>query len=148
MVRFNEFYRYSTKFTDESLEFLRTAKIGRLATYDESGYPNIVPIWFIQLENQNILMLTPPNSEKVKNIQRNSKACFIVDIYEDEMKDVKTVMIQGDMKIKPELFDLAYKLLLQKYPIFKEFNVNQKDYTVLEITPKKTLIYFLKKKSS
>ena len=42
---------------------------GKLGTINKNGIPNIVPIWYILDEEDNIIFNTDKNSVKAKNIQ-------------------------------------------------------------------------------
>ena len=75
------------------IKFLNEERVGRVASIDEQGYPQIIPMNFVfvkndlidtQSDNKNIgaiYMHSHPIGEKLENIKRNSKVGFEVDSY-------------------------------------------------------------------
>ena len=75
------------------IKFLDEERVGRVASIDEQGYPQIIPMNFVyvkkdfidtQSDNKNIgavYMHSHPIGEKIENIKRNSKVGFEVDSY-------------------------------------------------------------------
>jgi nitroimidazol reductase NimA-like FMN-containing flavoprotein (pyridoxamine 5'-phosphate oxidase superfamily) len=73
--------------------FLNEEKVGRVASVDVHGYPQIIPMNFVYVKNQSvdtqtgnnsigaIYMHSHPVGEKLENIKRNSKVGFEVDSY-------------------------------------------------------------------
>ncbi len=75
------------------IDFLNQVKVGRVASIDEQGYPQIIPMNFVYVKNDMIdtlssnknigavYMHSHPFGEKIENIKRNSKVGFEVDSY-------------------------------------------------------------------
>ncbi len=75
------------------ISFLNEERVGRVASIDQQGYPQIIPMNFvyvkndlidIQSDNKNIgaiYLHSHPIGEKIENIKRNSKVGFEVDSY-------------------------------------------------------------------
>lgn len=75
------------------IKFLNEERVGRVASIDEQGYPQIIPMNFVfvknelidtQSDNKNIgaiYMHSHPVGEKLENIKRNPKVGFEVDSY-------------------------------------------------------------------
>ena len=75
------------------ISFLNEERVGRVASIDEQGYPQIIPMNFVyvkydlidtQSDNKNIgaiYMHSHPIGEKIENIKRNSRVGFEVDSY-------------------------------------------------------------------
>lgn len=59
-------------------EFLHQEHVGRMATVDANGYPQIIPMNFVFL-NGAIYMHSHMRGEKLDNIAQNSRAGFEVD---------------------------------------------------------------------
>ena len=59
-------------------EFLNQEHVGRISSIDENGYPQIIPMNFVFL-NDSIYMHSHIKGEKINNINRNNKAGFEVD---------------------------------------------------------------------
>ena len=62
----------------KATEFLHQEHVGRIATIDENGYPQIIPMNFVFL-NDAIYMHSHPRGEKIQNLQRNQRVGFEVD---------------------------------------------------------------------
>lgn len=75
------------------IAFLNEEKVGRVASIDVRGYPQIIPMNFVYVHNDRIDTITSikstgaiymhshPNGEKLDNIKKNSKVGFEVDSY-------------------------------------------------------------------
>jgi nitroimidazol reductase NimA-like FMN-containing flavoprotein (pyridoxamine 5'-phosphate oxidase superfamily) len=75
------------------IKFLNEERVGRVASIDGQGYPQIIPMNFVfvknelidtQSDNKNIgaiYMHSHPVGEKLENIKRNPKVGFEVDSY-------------------------------------------------------------------
>ena len=77
------------------ISFLNEEKVGRVASIDKNGYPQIIPMNFVYVKNKNnqsdtqsdtknfgsIYMHSYPIGEKIQNIKRNSRVGFEVDSY-------------------------------------------------------------------
>ncbi|MFB5610600.1 MAG: pyridoxamine 5'-phosphate oxidase family protein [Nitrosopumilaceae archaeon] len=59
-------------------EFLDTEHVGRIASIDEKGFPQIIPMNFVFL-NDVIYMHSHTRGEKLENVKRNHKVGFEVD---------------------------------------------------------------------
>ncbi len=59
-------------------EFLEFEHVGRIASIDENGYPQIIPMNFAFVDNA-IYMHSYPRGEKLENVKRNPKVGFEVD---------------------------------------------------------------------
>ncbi|MFZ8908354.1 MAG: pyridoxamine 5'-phosphate oxidase family protein [Nitrosopumilaceae archaeon] len=63
---------------EKAKEFLHEEHVGRISTIDENGYPQIIPMNFVFL-NDAVYMHSHPRGEKIQNFQRNDKVGFEVD---------------------------------------------------------------------
>ena len=63
---------------DKVKEFLHQEHVGRFATIDSNGYPQIIPMNFVFL-NDSVYMHSHPRGEKIKNFRENQKVGFEVD---------------------------------------------------------------------
>lgn len=63
---------------EKAKEFLNQEHVGRISTIDENGYPQIIPMNFVFL-NDAVYMHSHPRGEKIQNFQRNNKVGFEVD---------------------------------------------------------------------
>jgi nitroimidazol reductase NimA-like FMN-containing flavoprotein (pyridoxamine 5'-phosphate oxidase superfamily) len=63
---------------DKIKEFLHQEHVGRISTIDVNGYPQIIPMNFVFL-NDAIYMHSHTRGEKIENLKRNDKVGFEVD---------------------------------------------------------------------
>lgn len=70
--------RLEIKSKQKIAEFLNQEHVGRVCSIDKDGFPQIIPMNFIFL-NDAIYMHSHPRGEKIENIKSNSKVGFEVD---------------------------------------------------------------------
>lgn len=63
---------------DKIKEFLHQEHVGRISSIDEHGYPQIIPMNFVFLDDA-VYMHSHVRGEKLDNIKRNDKVGFEVD---------------------------------------------------------------------
>lgn len=141
---------------DKVKEFLNEEHVGRISTIDVNGYPQIIPMNFVFL-NDAIYMHSHTKGEKLENLKRNEKAGFEVDreleflpSYFEDPKDASladTLYISVVIKGKGEIVEnknektKALNGLMRKYqpegryePISPEMEVLE-EVAVIKITP-------------
>jgi len=70
--------RLEIKSYEKIKEFLMQEHVGRIASIDDNGYPQIIPMNF-SFVNNTVYMHSFPRGEKLENIKKNSKVGFEVD---------------------------------------------------------------------
>ncbi|MBI1663170.1 MAG: pyridoxamine 5'-phosphate oxidase family protein [Nitrosopumilus sp.] len=70
--------RLEIKSYEKIKEFLSEEHVGRIASIDENGYPQIIPMNFAFVDD-SIYMHSYTSGEKLDNISRNNKVGFEVD---------------------------------------------------------------------
>ena len=111
-------------------EFLNQEHVGRISSIDENGYPQIIPMNFVFL-NDSVYMHSHIKGEKIANINRNNKVGFEVDreleflpSYFEDPKDASladtlyiSVVIKGmaSLVTDKEEKTLALNGLMKKY---------------------------------
>ena len=70
--------RLEIKSKEKIIEFLSSQQTGRISSIDENGYPQIIPMNFVFI-NDAIYMHSHIRGEKLDNIRRNQKVGFEVD---------------------------------------------------------------------
>src|SRR5437660_11320123 len=71
-----------SKFTDIELEYLKTQRLGRLATVNKNGEPQIAPVTFrydAELDIIDIGGLNMGETQKYRNVAHNGLASFVID---------------------------------------------------------------------
>ena len=148
--------RLEIKSKEKIKEFLDKEHVGRIATIDQNGYPQIIPMNFVFL-NDAIYMHSHTKGEKLENVTRNEKVGFEVDreleflpSYFEDPKDASladtlyiSVVIKGKGKIvndKQEKMN-ALNGLMKKYqpegryePISPEMQVLD-EVAIIKVTP-------------
>ena len=144
------------KSKDKIKEFLNNESTGRIASLDENGYPQIIPMNFIFNDNV-IYMHSHTRGEKLQNIQKNDKVGFEVDknleflpSYFSDPNDASladtfyiSIVIKGKATIVTDKNEktLALNGLMEKYqpeggyePINTQMNVLD-EVAVIKINP-------------
>ena len=122
-------------------KFFNSQKILRLATIDKSGNPHIVPVWYMY-QNRKIYIGTNTETQKAKNIKKNSKVAYCVDVGINS-PDIIGVMGVGRAKLilqKTRVKTIAKKILRRYFASLQNKSAQQllKDTDcVIEIIPKK-----------
>jgi hypothetical protein len=70
--------RLEIKSRQKIIEFLNQEHVGRICSIDKDGYPQIIPMNFVFL-NDTIYMHSHTRGEKLDNIKNNNKVGFEVD---------------------------------------------------------------------
>lgn len=72
--------RLEIKSKERIIQFLNQQTTGRICSIDKDGYPQIIPMNFVYV-NDSIYMHSHTKGEKLENIARNKKVGFEVDQY-------------------------------------------------------------------
>src|ERR687895_1001054 len=70
--------KYEIQSKDKIINFLNSQQVGRIASLDSNGYPQIIPMNFVYHDGA-IYMHSHPFGEKLDNIRRNPNVGFEVD---------------------------------------------------------------------
>jgi len=135
------------KSKNKIIEFLNQESTGRIASIDDNGYPQIIPMNFVFLEDV-IYMHSHVKGEKIDNIKRNSKVGFEVDknleflpSYFSDPDDASladtfyiSVIIKGEAELVEDNDEkvLALNGLMKKYQPEGKYIPMTKDMPVLD----------------
>jgi len=145
------------KSRNKIIEFLNKESTGRIASIDDDGFPQIIPMNFVFIKD-SIYMHSHTKGEKLDNIKRNLKVGFEVDrnleflpSYFFDPNDASvadtlyiSVVIKGEARIIMDVEEkvLALNALMKKYQPEGKYEPMNKSMKVLEavavikITPK------------
>ncbi len=126
-------------------KFLKSQKILRLATIDSRNNPHIVPVWY-EFRNNRFYVGTNTRTRKAKNIKKNPKISFCVDV------GVKSPNIFGVMGIgkarlileRNQVSFIAKRILKRYFKSLKAKSAQELlDDTncIIEISPRKTIAW-------
>ena len=89
--------KYEIRSKAKIIQFLNEQPVGRIGSIDERGYPQIIPMNFVYVEDMGrsgnlendvdktnlgtVYMHSHPLGEKIENVKRNSKIGFEVDMH-------------------------------------------------------------------
>jgi len=80
-------------FTAEELEFLRSQRIGRLATAGPSGWPHVVPVMYTMNDDGSLDF--DVDGVKLRNVSADPRAAMVVDA----MGPRRGVAMQGRVEL-------------------------------------------------
>jgi pyridoxamine 5'-phosphate oxidase family protein len=93
-----------SKFTEAELEYLQAQRLGRLATVNERGEPQVAAVGFRynpEFDTIDIGGYDMANTQKFRNIARNGLASFLVDDVQPPWK-TRSIEIRGHAQALPE----------------------------------------------
>ena len=137
------------KSKDKIIKFLSEESTGRISSIDKEGFPQIIPMNFVFLDN-SVYMHSHIRGEKIENIKRNSKVGFEVDrnleflpSYFSDPDDASladtlyiSVVIKGEAILVEDKKEkvLALNGLMKKYQPEGRYNPMREDMDVLDAT--------------
>ena len=138
--------RKQTKLTGVTAEFIRWARVCRVATVSAEGVPHLVPVCHV-LAREKLYFGAGKDGAKVRNLKANPRISVTVDEYSDHWDGLKGAMIQGHSRLierGPE-FTRIRDLLYEKYPQYpKEAALATSDSVIVEVTPRRVFSWGLK----
>src|ERR671920_1278984 len=149
--------KYEIHSKHKMIEFLNGQPVGRIASLDRYGYPQVIPMNFV-FHNAVVYMHSHPFGEKLDNIQRNPNVGFEVDqhicflpsyyFHPSDASQADTlyisVVIKGNASIVEDNKEKASALnaLMKKYQkegryqILHPYMSSVNEVTVIKIVPK------------
>lgn len=124
------------KIKTEDLSFIKHQRVGRLATLSPEKNAHVVPLCYV-VEGDNLYISTNTTSKKIRNIEKNAEATFLIDEYSEDWPRLKGVMISGRVKLhqKGGIFTKARDLLYAKYPQYQpSYPIKEGASTILQLT--------------
>ena len=137
------------KSKDKIIKFLNEESTGRISSIDKQGFPQIIPMNFVFL-NDLVYMHSHIRGEKIENIKRNSKVGFEVDrnleflpSYFSDPENASladtlyiSVVIKGEAQLVEDNEEkvLALNGLMEKYQPEGQYKPMNKNMGVLDAT--------------
>ena len=90
---------YIPRLSKSRVSRLMTSRLAlaRLATADRHGRPHVVPVWFSHVRGK-IVVPSPLNTLKVRNIKERPAASLVIDSYSGKLK-ARGVFMEGRARI-------------------------------------------------
>jgi nitroimidazol reductase NimA-like FMN-containing flavoprotein (pyridoxamine 5'-phosphate oxidase superfamily) len=151
--------KYEIQSKDKIIQFLNSQPVGRIASLDSKGYPQIIPMNFVYHAGV-IYMHSHPFGEKLDNIRRNPNVGFEVDqhicflpshyFHPTDASQADTLYISVVMKGTAEIVHdneekaIALNALMEKYQRegrYETLDSNMPsvhEVTIIKVVPKDT----------
>ena len=133
-------------FRVEERAFVRAARVGRLATVDEHGFPLVVPFCFALIGEDDAPVVVSVLDEKpkrvpdrelarVRNIECHPEVAFVVDRYDEDWSQLAFVLVKGRARlVQPgeSLHEEAIAALRAKYPQYLAMAIAERPVIAIE----------------
>ncbi|MEK6980417.1 MAG: pyridoxamine 5'-phosphate oxidase family protein [Thermoproteota archaeon] len=125
-------------------EFLKTQKVLHLTTIGSNKIPHVVPVWYMY-SAKKIYIGTNTRTQKAKNIKKNNKVAFCVDVGVNS--PIYGVMGQGDANIILEnikVKQIAKKILARYFNNIQNksaIELLEDTDCIIEIIPEKLSVW-------
>jgi len=86
---------------DEQRELLESERVVTVATHGPRGWPHLMPLWYV-LRDGRIWVWTYAKSQKVRNLERDSRATLLVETGV-EYSELRGVQIEADAQVHRDL---------------------------------------------
>ncbi len=127
---------------------LSEARVGHLATADESGVPHVIPVCFA-VDGDHIYSVLDQKPKRtgltrlrrVRNILSNPQATLVADHYEEDWSRLWYVMISGraELLLEGEERSAAILVLRAKYPQYRDMDIDENP--VIKITVERVIAW-------
>jgi PPOX class probable F420-dependent enzyme len=123
--------------------FIRKARVGYLATVDETGEPSNVPFCYAfdgttlyspideKPKSKNLTAL-----KRIRNIREDPRVCVVVNHYDDDWSRLGHVIIRGRAKVllRGQKHQAAVRLLRRKYPLYRQMAIHERPIIAIQVT--------------
>ena len=126
-------------------DFLKSQKVLRLATIGKNKTPHIAPVWY-RYVNKKIQIGTNSKTQKAKNVIKNNKVSFCVDVGINA-PDIYGIMGQGEASLileKSKVKIIAKKILLRYFKTLENKSAQElleDTDCIIEINPEKYSVW-------
>jgi PPOX class probable F420-dependent enzyme len=83
--------------TEAQTEFLRWARVGRLATVSADGAPHVVPVCPV-LDGEEVVFLVMSGTAKLRNLRGEPRVALVIDDYREDWDANAGLLIQGSAR--------------------------------------------------
>lgn len=105
-------YTQSPPLTKHEIDtFIKQAKIARICSINKDGTIHAVPVWFYYNDDE-IIIGTPRNSRRAKNIERNNNVTILID---DPGPPTRGIIIYGEAYMDDKNMDQTAHSIFKRY---------------------------------
>jgi PPOX class probable F420-dependent enzyme len=129
--------------TRAEVSFIRRARIGYLATADESGEPSNVPFCFAF---DGATLYSPVDEKpkledltrlkRIRNIRENPRVCVVVNHYDDDWAQLGHMILRGKARVllRGLRHQESVRLLRRKYPQYRQMAIHERPIIAIQVT--------------
>ena len=126
------------KLRKKEADCVKLQGVARLATVSSEGIPQNVPVCPL-FDRGNVYVGSEKNARKVKNLQANSHAAIVFDVYHDSWKGLRGVMLECSARFVEEReVRRIRRKLYGKYTKYEtDAELEPEDSVIIELMPEK-----------
>ncbi|MHC3437567.1 TIGR03668 family PPOX class F420-dependent oxidoreductase [Natrialbaceae archaeon A-gly3] len=123
-------------FREDERQYVRHARVGRLATADGKGRPNVVPVCFALLEDAVVTpvdekpkRVDPEELRRIRDLEENPRVALVVDHYAEDWSRLGWVQIRGTATCRQSTesgHDTAVSALREKYEQYDDHDLENR----------------------
>jgi PPOX class probable F420-dependent enzyme len=126
--------------------FITDGRVGRLGTADASGQPLVVPICYawdgahlFSAIDAKPKARAGSGLKRIRNIADNPKVSVVIDRYDEDWRELRYVIIQGEAELLTggAEFTRGADLLLAKYPQYRAMGLGRDEGLMIKVAPSK-----------
>ncbi len=117
--------------------FIRWERVCRVATVGGRSLPHVVPVCHVLVDGK-LYFGSGRDARKVLNLRERAQLAVAVDVYTDDWKLLRGVLLQGPARIVEPggEFRRLRRALYLKYPQYPdEAAIDESDSVIVELTP-------------
>ena len=129
-----------------ALKLLHNSRIGHLATSTKVGKPHTVPVCYA-FDGHTIYVpidekpkrVGPERLRRVRNIAENPRGCLVVDVYSEDWRKLRYVIVQASANIihRGSEHKRAVALLRRKYRQYRTMSIEARP--IIRLRPVKVI---------
>lgn len=123
--------------------FVRSARLGYLATVDETGEPSNIPFCFA-FDGATLYSSIDekPKSralgrlKRLRNIRADPRVCVVINRYDEDWSQLGHIVMRGRARVlrQGQQHDKAVRLLRRKYPQYRRMAIHERPIIAIRIT--------------
>ncbi len=128
--------------TANQVAFLRSQRVGRLATVDTHGRPHVVPVCFAVVDDNVYIAIDekpkrgdPAQLRRLRNIAHNPAVSLVADRYDEDWERLAWLQVRGTASLlsDPDERSRVLAALRMRYPQYTAMRLE--DRPIMRIVP-------------